>query len=221
MISTNVLIIIFLLNLNMSTKERILENALVLFNKNGIDKITVRHIAGEMEISHGNLCYHFPRKEDIIYALYLHLVKELDALVNEVVPENINIISMHISVESSFKIMYKYKFLFIDLVNITRNIKEIDNDFKKLYLRRKMEFRGVFEILNSTGYMKKELFKGQYDLLFYQFFIFGNAWISESEILFTGNEKSKLKHYIEVSFGLLVPLLTEKGMKEYIQYKNK
>jgi AcrR family transcriptional regulator len=203
----------------MSTKERILDSALSLFNKNGIDRITVRHIAGEMGISHGNLCYHFPRKEDIIYTLYRQLVSELDALVSDVNPETINIKSIYGSIEHSFKIMYKYKFLFIDLVSIIRNIQEIESDFKKLYTKRKVEFRGVFDLLIYAEYMKKEVYKGQYDLLFYQFFMLGNAWLPESEILFKGTEKNKLKHYIEISFGLLVPLLTDKGLKEYTELR--
>ena len=40
----------------MTTKEKIIDTALQLFNKQGIDPVTTRHIAKEMNISHGNLC---------------------------------------------------------------------------------------------------------------------------------------------------------------------
>ncbi len=61
----------------MTTKEKILEAARELFNKEGIDAITTRHVAARLGISHGNLCYHYPRKEILIEKLYYELVEKL------------------------------------------------------------------------------------------------------------------------------------------------
>ena len=43
----------------MNTKHKILKTALDLFNKEGLDQVSVRRIAVEMNISDGNLRYHF------------------------------------------------------------------------------------------------------------------------------------------------------------------
>ena len=65
----------------MDTKSRILETALALYNEQGIQSVTNRHIAAEMGISPGNLHYHFRHTDDIIVALYEALSVEMDELV--------------------------------------------------------------------------------------------------------------------------------------------
>lgn len=55
----------------MSTKQRILEAALTLFNEQGERAVTTNHIAAHLNISPGNLYYHFKNKQAIIFELFL------------------------------------------------------------------------------------------------------------------------------------------------------
>lgn len=57
----------------MSTKQRIIQASIELFNLHGERAITTNHIAAHLNMSPGNLYYHFPNKEAIIrgiFALY-------------------------------------------------------------------------------------------------------------------------------------------------------
>jgi len=53
-----------------STRDRILEVCLDVFNERGPAEVTTAEIAAEVGISEGNLHYHFRRKEQIVAALF-------------------------------------------------------------------------------------------------------------------------------------------------------
>src|ERR1700722_11309691 len=56
-----------------STRERILDVALELFNDQGYDKTSLREIAEHLGLTKAALYYHFERKEDILLQLHLRI----------------------------------------------------------------------------------------------------------------------------------------------------
>ena len=59
----------------MTTRERIIETALSLFNAQGTAPVSTNHIAAACGISPGNLYYHFRNKEEIIRAIFGQMVQ--------------------------------------------------------------------------------------------------------------------------------------------------
>ncbi len=61
------------------TRERILEAALDLFNEYGVPGVATATIAETMNISPGNLYYHFHSKDKIIEALFSQFKQEIES----------------------------------------------------------------------------------------------------------------------------------------------
>ena len=57
----------------MKTKDKILATALALFNEGNTQAATTNHIAAAMNISPGNLHYHYKNREEIIFRLYAQM----------------------------------------------------------------------------------------------------------------------------------------------------
>ena len=61
------------------TRERIVQFSLELFNQQGERNVSTNHIAAHMEISPGNLYYHFPNKQAIIAVLFAEYESLVDS----------------------------------------------------------------------------------------------------------------------------------------------
>ena len=66
-----------------STRERILDVALELFNEQGYDKTSLRQIAERLGVTKAALYYHFERKEDILLELHLRLHRLGSSILDE------------------------------------------------------------------------------------------------------------------------------------------
>ncbi|WP_321468542.1 TetR/AcrR family transcriptional regulator [Halarcobacter sp.] len=60
-----------------TTKEKILETSLNLFNEKGCINTSTRHIASELNISVGNLYYYFKNKEVILIEIFLQYIENI------------------------------------------------------------------------------------------------------------------------------------------------
>lgn len=98
-----------------STKLRILDAALALFNEQGTANVTTNHIAEALTMSPGNLYYHFSNKAEIVRALFARIRGAWDlnyALPPATMP---SLAMMETMVAGNFTIQARYRFFFRDL----------------------------------------------------------------------------------------------------------
>lgn len=60
----------------LSTKQRILNASVKLFNEYGVDAVRLQQIAEEIGISVGNLAYHYKTKDAIVESVYEQVIDE-------------------------------------------------------------------------------------------------------------------------------------------------
>ncbi|WP_337043971.1 TetR/AcrR family transcriptional regulator [Emticicia sp. 17c] len=200
----------------MTTKQRILQTSLQLFNEFGVETVTVRHIAKELGISHGNLCYHFPNTDAIAETLYDQLIEELNTRLYD--PTLFATLSLKTLSETSafvFGKLYKYKFLIQDFVSLTRRNENLKLKHRNLVKSRRAFFKMCIDTGIAAGFLKTDIIDGQYENFFNQLFIISEFWLLSAEVLYEGREEDKLQYYLNMAFTLIVPYLTEKGLEEY------
>jgi AcrR family transcriptional regulator len=200
----------------MTTKQRILHTSLQLFNQYGVDAVTVRHIAKELGISHGNLCYHFPNTDAIAEKLYEQLIEELNSVLHE--PElfyTINLQTLYNLCAFVFEKLYKYKFLIQDFISLIRRNPNLKQKHRDLVASRRLFFQTGIQAGIQAGFLKPDIIEGQYENFFNQLFIISDFWLASAEILYEGKEEDKLQTYLNITFTLMVPYLTETGLVEY------
>jgi AcrR family transcriptional regulator len=115
----------------LKTKERILQLSLQLFNERGERSVTTNHIAAELNMSPGNLYYHFRNKSEIIKELmeqYQGETLQMLALPDDrLLDANDKI--RYFQVLSSQ--LWAYRFLHRDVYHLVEN----NEDFRKMYPR--------------------------------------------------------------------------------------
>ena len=119
----------------MKTRDRILETSLALFNDEGEAHTTTIDIANVLDISPGNLYYHFKGKDQIIAELFqqyeLALSSTLTAPIEKPIGQGLAEDSwyyLYVVMEE----MYQYRFLYHNLDNILHRYPDIRRSFKRL-----------------------------------------------------------------------------------------
>lgn len=101
----------------MKTKERILQASIELFNRSGVVAVTTNHIAKAMEISPGNLYFHYDNKEEILIELFKRMAKETYAVWR---PSKAKKATPLEFIADNFDLYWKYRFFHREMYALRR-----------------------------------------------------------------------------------------------------
>ena len=116
----------------MKTRDKILATSLLLFNQEGEQNVTTVDIANEMDISPGNLYYHFKGKESIIDALYERYEGELTGLLKQSLEKTLSIEDHWLFIYVIFEEIYQFRFFYLNAANIMLKYPDIERRFRRL-----------------------------------------------------------------------------------------
>jgi AcrR family transcriptional regulator len=139
------------------TRERILEIALVMFNSQGEPNVTTNHIADELEISPGNLYYHFRNKDDIVEQLFAVYETRMDQALSVPQERLPTLEDIWMQLHNVFGCMWDYRFLYRDLVDILSRNRKLKLHFGRMLNRAASSASEVLkglaqaEILRATA----------------------------------------------------------------------
>lgn len=116
----------------MKTREKILQTSLALFNEEGEAHVTTVDIANEIDISPGNLYYHFKGKEVIIENLYARFDQGFTEILQAPLNKTLKIEDSWFYLYVIFEEMYHYRFIYRNLDDILQRYESINKRFKRL-----------------------------------------------------------------------------------------
>ncbi len=199
-----------------SKRAQILEQALHLFNEKGVGETSTHDIARAAGVAQGNLTYHFPKRPDLVEALYFELIEELDELFKRLGPGDLSFKALFDAQLGQARLQKKYRFLFLDFGRIKRQSSAITTHFASLMTQREAQFQLLIQGLQAINCVRT-MEKQELDYLFEHLSLVGNFWTSAAEVFQPAQPE---QHYARVTLALLYPYLTEEGRRQWSEVVN-
>lgn len=190
----------------MKTPERILLCTLELFNEQGEPNVTTLDIANELDISPGNLYYHFRGKEALLEALLEQFVEQTQGLLHlESDPASLDPEDYWLFLHLLFESIIAYRFLFQDLSNLSGRYSFIDRAMQHWVQALRSTLLRILLALREHGHMScdDESLQRLLDALC-QTFLF---WLDYQRITHGDDQDPALG--VRQVLGLLLPYLDD------------
>jgi AcrR family transcriptional regulator len=192
-------------------KEQILHTALELFNEKGYADVGVRELARVLQISPGNLSYHFSKKEDILMALLEQFSGQNSSFYEQyyaLTPTNARFLEL---MHRIFDSQYQYRGVYIGNQFVQAELQRRDRfDYQSVAAKRVATFQKIFKGLDAAGHISVN----EEDITFLVSYItlFGRFWISEATLFNKTPDKQKtIQHYLLLLARQLSLFATEEG----------
>lgn len=136
------------------TRERILRVSLELFNSQGESNVTTGHISDELNISPGNLYYHFRNKDEIIAHLFAAFEKEIDVAPNEITDIGSAMEDLWLYLHMMFERIWAYRFLYRNLDDLLQRDQKLRSHFNIIISHKRDAVRGMCNALAAGKAMR-------------------------------------------------------------------
>jgi AcrR family transcriptional regulator len=132
------------------TAERILEVTLLLFNRFGEPNVSTTLISAELNISPGNLYYHYPAKDELINALFNRFERALNDLLGA--SDDVrNVEDAWFFLHTLFELIWQYRFLYRDLNDLLSKNRRLETHFQTVLKSKTRAARGMLDGMRRGG----------------------------------------------------------------------
>lgn len=146
----------------MKTKDRILQYSLQLFNEEGEQNVTPVDIANVLEISPGNLYYHFKGKDPIIHQLFVDFEEEFKMVLSAPIDKPLELSDNWVYFYILFEEIADFRFFYRNLQSILERYPDLESRFRRLVKLKIKTMTSIIKTLNDTGFISiSEIEAGQ------------------------------------------------------------
>ena len=137
----------------MKTAERILLTSLTLFNQHGEANVSCVDIAVELDISPGNLYYHYKGKEVIVHALFDMFKERIHKLLNSTSHTQLTVEEFFYFQLMLLESVHLFRFFYHNPADLLDKYPSISRGFKQIVLNKEACFRSLFNSYVKQGTM--------------------------------------------------------------------
>ena len=201
----------------MKTRDRIVQCALALFNEQGERHITTNHIANHLDISPGNLYYHFPNKQAIINEIFTIYAKELLTQFTPKKHQQDSLMMFKSYLDAIFNLMWKYRFFYANLPQILQQDDQLHQQYIEVQRQTKRNLRDIFSTFIEMNLV--EIKQQELDTVITSLHMIISCWLSyQSSISLTSDiTESVIRQGIQQLTAMLIPFATEQGKQQLTQ----
>lgn len=161
---------------NRRTRERILETSLRLFNDFGEPNVTTAVIADELNISPGNLYYHFRNKDEIINALFADFERAIEGTLSAPGRRPPDVEDIWLFLHLVFEAIWSHRFLYRDLNDLLSRNRTLEVHFKRILEHKIRTATLICDGLVSSGEMRAT--RGEIEALATNMVVVATYWLS-------------------------------------------
>lgn len=172
------------------TRDRILQTALALFNQEGESQVSTVEIAGVLEISPGNLYYHFKGKEAIIDALFDDFEEELRQVLSAPIKHPLEIEDNWIFLYIVFEEINDFRFFYNNLSGILDRCPELRPRFSRLLRLKEDTANAILKSLEKVDFLK--FGPGERDALAARIAAHQTFWLQYADLTSPGKSGKKV-----------------------------
>jgi AcrR family transcriptional regulator len=158
-------------------RERILDMALDLFNRDGSANVTTNHIAAALFMSPGNLYYHYRNKAEIVRALFGRIMAAWATNYALPADEAPSIALMERMVAGNFAIQAQYRFFFRDLTLLLNADAELAASYRSNRDAGIANTRRLIEAFVAAGILRPFASAAELDDLSDLLWLVGDFWL--------------------------------------------
>jgi AcrR family transcriptional regulator len=189
------------------TRQRILDASLAMFNAQGEPNVTTNHIADELEISPGNLYYHFRNKDDIIEQLFGKYEERIDSALTAPSGRLPGLEDIWLQLHLVFECIWDYRFLYRDLVDILSRNRRLRIRFARILRRADQQAHAVMRGLSQAGIMRASA--AELDAAATNVLVISTFWMNYAAARGDKDEQASIRDGIVQVMMLLAPFLRD------------
>lgn len=189
------------------TRQRILDTALAMFNAQGEPNVTTNHIADELEISPGNLYYHFRNKDDIIEQLFAVYEQRMDAALASPEGRLPGLEDIWLQLHAVFECIWDFRFLYRDLVDILSRNRRLRMRFARILRRASERALTVMRGLQQAGILRASA--AELDAAATNILLIATFWLNFAAARGDHDERASIRDGIVQVMMLIAPFLRD------------